>query len=298
MSGNREYGSPGAFRRALIDKLRAKEQSSRWSLPQLQRQMAYDRLLERMYLEDSEWIVKGATALLARDIGVRGTMDIDVYRDATVKVAEAELRAAADRDIGDWFRFEAGASRPVMDAAAGVRIPMTVYIGGTSWMRFSVDIVGGDIRMTGEPEDVPALAGISMPQIEQHGYRVYPLIDHVADKVAATFDRYGTMEYPSTRYKDLIDLLVIVIEASVEAAQQLHALESEADRRAITLPGRFTVPDKSLWEKGYAAEVGRSLLPVARTLDEAVHIVCSFLDPLLNGSARGRWDPKSGRWVP
>jgi hypothetical protein len=30
--------------------------------------MAYDRLLERLYLRDNGWIVKGATALLARDI--------------------------------------------------------------------------------------------------------------------------------------------------------------------------------------------------------------------------------------
>ncbi len=41
-------------------------------LQQLQRQMAYDRLLERLYLVDEGWIMKGATVLLARDIGVRG----------------------------------------------------------------------------------------------------------------------------------------------------------------------------------------------------------------------------------
>jgi hypothetical protein len=29
--------------------------------------MAYDRLLERLYLVDEGWIIKGATALLARD---------------------------------------------------------------------------------------------------------------------------------------------------------------------------------------------------------------------------------------
>jgi hypothetical protein len=46
------YATPGAFRRALTDKLRAKSETSKWSLAQLQRQMAYDRLLERLYLED------------------------------------------------------------------------------------------------------------------------------------------------------------------------------------------------------------------------------------------------------
>jgi hypothetical protein len=31
--------------------------------------MAYERLLERLHLVDEDWIIKGATALLARDIG-------------------------------------------------------------------------------------------------------------------------------------------------------------------------------------------------------------------------------------
>jgi hypothetical protein len=44
----RGYGSPAAFRRALTDKLRTVAQSGKWSLPQLQRQLAYDRLLERL----------------------------------------------------------------------------------------------------------------------------------------------------------------------------------------------------------------------------------------------------------
>jgi hypothetical protein len=65
------YATPGAFRRALTDRLKALSAKSRWELPQLQRQIAYDRLLARLYLVDRGWIVKGATALLARDLGVR-----------------------------------------------------------------------------------------------------------------------------------------------------------------------------------------------------------------------------------
>ena len=79
MTGGRSYANPGAFRRALTDKLRVLASQSQWTLQQLQRQMAYDRLLERLYLVDEGWIIKGATALLARDIGVRGTIDIDLY---------------------------------------------------------------------------------------------------------------------------------------------------------------------------------------------------------------------------
>jgi hypothetical protein len=61
--------------------------------------MAYDRLLERLYLVDEGWIIKGATALLARDIGVRGTIDIDLYREVAREIAETDLRRAAARAV-------------------------------------------------------------------------------------------------------------------------------------------------------------------------------------------------------
>jgi len=100
------YASPAAFRRALTDKLRGVARSGKWSLPQLQRQIAYDRLLERLYAVDDGWVVKGATALLARDLGVRASIDIDVFHAAAIEVAERELREAASLDLGDWFVFE------------------------------------------------------------------------------------------------------------------------------------------------------------------------------------------------
>lgn len=298
MSSDRSYGSPGAFRRALTDKLREKTKTSRWTLPQLQRQMAYDRLLERLYLVDESWVVKGATALLARDLGVRATVDIDVYRAAARDTAEAELRRAAETDIRDWFRFRVGPGQPVSGVAGGVRLPVTAYVGTTQWCAFHVDVVGSETRITGQPDVVPPLAHISMPDLKQHGYLVYPLVDHIADKVAAILQTYGAARTPSTRYKDLIDLVAIVTQASVEAEHQITALLSEVDRRAIALPASLAVPGRSLWERGYAAEARRSLLPTAHHLDEALAVMGPFLDPLLDQTAVGTWDPQSGRWVP
>lgn len=291
------YESPTAFRRALTDKLRALAETSRWALPQLQRQIAYDRLLERLYLVDDGWVVKGATALLARDLGVRATIDIDVFRNAAREIAEAELREAAAMDIGDWFRFEAGPSQPIADEVAAVRTPITAYIGTTVWQSFRVDLVGADVTMTGEPEDVPPLAGVLMPNVEQHGYRAYPLVDHIADKIVATFQRYGAGQRPSTRYRDLVDLVAIVGGASVDADAQMKALSSQTDRRGITLPKRFAVPDRSLWEPGYEAVARRSLLETARKLDEALDVVRPFIDPLLDGTAAGSWNPQRGVWA-
>jgi hypothetical protein len=84
----RGYASPAAFRRALTNKLSTVARTGKWSLSQLQRQIAYDRLLERLYAVDDSWVVKGATALLARDLGVRASIDVDVFRAVALEVAE------------------------------------------------------------------------------------------------------------------------------------------------------------------------------------------------------------------
>ncbi|HEX6667000.1 MAG TPA: nucleotidyl transferase AbiEii/AbiGii toxin family protein [Solirubrobacterales bacterium] len=293
----RRYANPAAFRRGLTDKLKGVARDSKWTLPQLQRQIAYDRLLERLYAVDEGWVVKGATALLARDLGVRASIDVDVFRAAALEIAERELREAIAHDLDDWFVFEVGPAQEAGDGAAGLRVPVRALIGPTEWAAFHVDLVGNEVTMTGAPEQMPALARVTMPDIEQHGYRVYPLVDHIADKIAATFDRYGKSRSPSTRYKDLVDLVAIASAAAVEAEGQIAALRSEAERRSIELPTAFAVPSREVWKRGYEAEAARSLLEVALTLEEALELMARFADPLLNGSARGAWDPSAATWT-
>jgi hypothetical protein len=288
------YATPSAFRRALTDRLKTVAGTRHWTLPQLQRHVAYDRLLERLYLFDRDWVVKGAAALMARELGTRGTLDIDLYREISLAAAEADLRHASTADIGDWFRFEVGAATPV--GTVGARLPVTSVIGTTTWASVHVDLIGSGLRMTGQPEHVPPLAENAIPEVAQHGYQAYPLVDHVADKVAATYERYGTADMPSTRYRDLVDLVSIVSGASVSAAAQITALVSEFDRRQLNLPASFDVPDRRLWASGYAAEARRSLLAAGRTLNEALTIVKPFIDPLLDQTATGHWDLCSRQW--
>jgi len=289
------HASPAAFRRAVTDRLKERAKASPWTLQQLQRQVAYDRLLERLYLVDDGWIVKGATALLARDLGVRGSLDIDLYRDVAREVAEADLRNAAATAIDDWFRFEISAGSVIGNNA--VRLPVATFIGATTWVNFHVDLLGTDLVMTGQPDDVPPLARGLIPDVEQRGYRAYPLVDHVADKVAAMYERHGDTQMPSTRFRDLVDLVAIITGATVEAGAQATAFTSEFRRRGLTLPTRFVVPDRVLWEAGYSAEARRSLLDTAGSLDEALVIVAPFVNAILNGTAVGWWDPSRLQWA-
>lgn len=297
MSETRPYATSAAFRQALTDRLKVVAGNTGWTLQELQRHFAFDRLLERLYRQDQAWVLKGAAALLARDLAVRATVDIDLYRDTDRDAAEEQLREAARRDLGDWFQFVVGAPSEIAGGAA-VRLPVTALIVDRRWVTFRVDLVGAGVRMTGEPEHVPPLVRLAMPQVEQRGYRAYPLVDHVADKVVATFGRYREVSAISTRYKDLVDLVAIAGRASIEAEAQGRALFSLADQRGIVLPDQFHVPDRGKWERGYADLAGQSQLQTARTLDEALAVVRPFLDPVLNRTASGVWDPRSQRWEP
>lgn len=104
------YASPGAFRTALGAKLKALAESSPRTVTQLRRQMAYDRLLERLYALDDCWVVK-AVALLVRDIGVRGSLDVDVYRAKAADAAEADLRRRSPSTWATGFASMLGPTR-------------------------------------------------------------------------------------------------------------------------------------------------------------------------------------------
>jgi predicted nucleotidyltransferase component of viral defense system len=93
------YATPIALRSAITDHLRilAAERPGR-SLQDLLRQFAYDRLLYRVFSgpDSDRWVLKGATALLARLGGdARHTVDVDLYdRSGNLDEAELALRSA------------------------------------------------------------------------------------------------------------------------------------------------------------------------------------------------------------
>ena len=149
------YQDPGAFRTALTQRLRRLAESSPWTLAELQRQFAYDRFLQRLNAGDDGWVLKGAAALLAREVSTRATRDVDLYRRAELVEAETALREAVAMDLGDWFTFEAGRSRQMTTGVIGLTIALTARIGNREWERFNVDLVGEAAGNSGQGSDRP-----------------------------------------------------------------------------------------------------------------------------------------------
>ena len=149
------YQDPDAFRTALTQRLRRLAESSPWTLAELQRQFAYDRFLQRLNAGDDGWVLKGAAALLAREVSTRATRDVDLYRRAELVEAETALREAVAMDLGDWFTFEAGRSRQMTTGVIGLTIALTARIGNREWERFNVDLVGEAAGNSGQGSDRP-----------------------------------------------------------------------------------------------------------------------------------------------
>lgn len=241
-------------------------------------------------------MIKGATALLASRVSVRHTIDIDVYRAGAIVEVERQLREAAGLDIGDWMRFEVGPSVKIRASGAqAVRARVQSFIGTKVWAAFQVDIVADGVLMSTEPDTVPPLTTVEISDRARASWKAYPLIDHVAEKVCAIFERHDGN--PSTRYKDLVDLVAIVQRTGVPADAQVAALTKEAERRTLVLPRRFDVPDRTLWQAGYRAEARRAVGLSAMKLDDALAVVRPFIDPLLAGTAVGEWGAGVQAWT-
>lgn len=297
------YDNPQALRQALTDRLRPLAEEGGAELSALLRQFAYDRLLCRVFSTESEhWVLKGATAMLARLEGqARHTLDVDLYRrNGSLADAERALREAAAVDLGDYFRFTLGASRRMAQEADAVRISIVALLGATDFARFHVDLVAG-LSMTGTAETAPPLVPVELPGISRTPYRVYPIAAHIADKVCALMERHSRADghvEQSTRYRDLADLVVFAHSTTVDADALHRALESEAKRRRLTLPNRLDVPTSPGWASGYARIARDTPALEERELESAVKTARRLVDPLLAGMTADYWDPAAMEWVP
>ncbi|WP_306323479.1 MULTISPECIES: nucleotidyl transferase AbiEii/AbiGii toxin family protein [unclassified Streptomyces] len=212
------YQTPRAFETALTTRFKKLAGSSAFSHAQLRRQFAYDRLLARCFVEEDRhrWILKGGISMLARLEQARHSADIDLAVEAeSLTGALTGLRRATSRDLGDHFTFELSEPRSLVQGVEGVRVPVQALLGRRVYEKFHVDLVTG-VQVTGVPEMSEPIVALDIPGLVRPDYRLYPLADSVADKVCAIVERHQGR--PSTRFRDLCDLVLIARSQSLGAA--------------------------------------------------------------------------------
>jgi hypothetical protein len=128
------------------------------------------------------------------------------------------------------------------------------------------------------PVHVPAVA------IEQH----------IAEKLHA-YTRTYAADVPSSRVKDLVDLVVIARTTTIDGERLTRAITEIFERRATHPVPHALPPPPSDWEQGWRT------LVVNVPADEDLHIgyatATALLDPILNNKIpSGRWHPDISEW--
>ena len=262
----------------------------------------FHRFLCRIFSETptDAWLLKGGTALLARVASARATSDVDLFNQRhSLAAALTELRRLAALDLGDFFRFEYVSHTDSLGGkqqayTEGIRVSFDVYLGVNKKDRLNVDLVVKAVT-TETPETIIPSNVLTLPKLPQCEYRLYPLVDQMADKVCATLSLYNG--HSSTRVKDLVDLVVLTLTQTIDGGSLEVAITREAASRGLPLPETFTVPPD--WDASYRRPA--SPIPDCKdhlTVALATSLVNALLEPVLAGKAKGlRWDPGIRAWV-
>ena len=262
----------------------------------------FNRFLSRVFSEggDSEWVLKGGTGVLARVPSTRSTRDIDLYRKGfTLTQALDELTRLAAVDLGDHFRFEyvthtSTIGNDTQPYTEGYRVRFNIFIGLATKGTLQVDLAVG-AGITGDIVTTEPATELNLPRLASNPYRLYPIVDQIADKVCATMIEYS--EGASSREKDLVDLIVLATTQDIKGTGLRIAITTEARRRKMESFTHFAVPTQ--WGPGYA-KLSKPVPYCAayRTVDLASALAVRLIDPALSGEADGKtWSHASLDWV-
>ncbi|WP_063819272.1 nucleotidyl transferase AbiEii/AbiGii toxin family protein [Herbidospora cretacea] len=300
---SRPYASPRDFEKAMKSRLTAYGKQHGLNLTMVFRGFYFSRLAARVFHHDPEgWLLKGGQALLLRyPSAARLSRDIDLQYPSAEDIGEARtaLLAAARVDLGDFFVFVPTSYAEHADEIGGAKQSFDVMLGIRRLDSVAVDFVTGR-HPTSVPDVVPLSPGIAMPwPVDWPDARLYPLADHVADKICAMYERHNGIA--SSRWRDLADLLLISQRERLRGAAVRVALDSEIRRRTglgidLQVPQEFRVPGPS-WARGYESAAGDvSGLRGCRSMAEAGAAADAFLSPVLHGPDPGEWDPAAAMW--
>jgi hypothetical protein len=280
-----QFTSAKAFRQSLEARLKQFASSSGNDIQRLRRQVAFDRLLARIFGDDEpRWTLKGGYAMELWLNEARTTRDIDLAlralrarasrgEDPSSERLRDEIQDLAHADIGDWFFFEILPATLDIDAApyGGARFPVVARMDGRIFVRFDVDVGVGDAIL--EPvEIVPARDWLGFAGIAPPALRVLSKEQQFAEKLHA----YTRTDRPAanSRVKDLVDLALLVRDLPLERGRLGDALTLTFSRRGShALPIDLSPPPPE-WARPFADLAAETKLGM--TVEEAFEVVRAY----------------------
>lgn len=262
-----KYATPAAFRRALEDRLQAIAKKEGIDLQRLRRQVAFDRLLARLFQvgdpKQLPWVLKGGYAMELRMKAARTTKDIDLTmrgvfgpshtkRESERHAILMRLQDTAARDFGDFFVYTIG--EPISDLEAapygGGRYPVESRLDGRAFVGFHVDVGIGDAVI--EPvETIKGRNWLEFAGIDSPSLYMIPGEQQFAEKLHAyTLPRPGAV---NSRVRDLVDMVLLIQSGTLRSGVVSNAVQITFQRRKThDLPKALAQPPAE-WLRPFAA---------------------------------------------
>lgn len=270
------------------------------------RQARFDRFLCRVFAsgEDSEWFLKGGMSMLARVARSRSTKDIDLASETAAGLADAEraLTALVQADLGDHLTFRLVRSVPtgLGDNQPEVLTRRLVFAcldadHDTQIDTIMVDIVVGPPPV-GRPETIEPANRLRLKRpLVTHPYRLFPIADQIADKVCATLSTTYGAGKPSSRVKDLVDLVVLTHTQRVDLRELRTAITAKRLASGMEPFDQFAIPAE--WTRTYPATAKGIPSAESHTAETAALLVARLVDAALVASPTdGTWNPQELTW--
>lgn len=293
------WKSPAATDRAITD--RAKDRFPPREIARRQREVAYRRLLARLFADgDESWVVKGGVALLLRLDPNRTSNDIDLAYVAEAgehAVALQALEAAAARDLGDFFTFAVQSDEladvdPDHPLERAITVPVVARLGQKVHTEFHIDLVLPSADAIEVEWVQPEASLTGLPEVDGAApIALLALPAQLADKLCAMYERHGPKAYYSSRPRDLADIAMIAQQKDVDGTSLLGHVRREEKRRRDAgtlqgpLPARLELPGAQL--SAWAASWPKATRNAPLEINEALEAASLLLDPVLSGAAEG-----------
>lgn len=299
-----------AYRASLNARLRAEAKHRDVPVALIRKQYVFTEFLDRLFRNGADnWVLLGGNALLIRTGGGRFTQDIDLAHQGELPDPTAlrdELQSYCQRRNEQEFWFFDIETVVVHNSTdqygygtQAMKAKVISRLGTGTFEPFSIDIT--QRRHVDSPVDLVPLRALISDQTDGDLVSVptIPVENHLADKICAMYERHGPEQKPSTRMRDLADIVRILQQLPFDAARLHTVLEREAGRRKIQLSSEIVVPGPD-WARDFPkaakdfAEYPVELRPVEASLD----VAGQCLNPILAGDRReGAWQPTSSSWA-
>jgi predicted nucleotidyltransferase component of viral defense system len=290
-----KYRTSVAFRTALETRLKTAQEDG-VGLGRLRKRVVFERLLARLHaVAPDAWVLKGGFALELR-LGARArtTKDIDVDWATGEDESVELLLEAATVTLDDRFEFALERSQIEDDLpAGGQRWTVTAMLAGREFEHVAIDI-GFATEPVLKPDTITSSHLLEFADIAPVNVPTVAIEQHVAEKLHA-YTRTYAANTPSSRVKDLVDLVVIAHTTTIDASRLTRVINEIFQRRATHPVPEALPPPPNDWGQGWRKLVAN--VPAEKDLCVGHATAASFIDPILSHKlASGTWYPEIGEW--